>query len=338
MEDIMDTLEVNIQNSKEQLPEQPALKKKKLNFTAVKIIISALLIYWILRGTNFNEIFTAIRSADVPLLLLAFSLHFVGFFVSALRWKILLKEQNVDSNLRYLIRSSIVAIFVNHLLPSTFGGDTVRAYDSYRLGKSKSNAVAVIFVDRFLGLSALMLYALVAVFFAVPIVSKVPYLNAWISLGAIVMTVIIWMIFMPPRKLPALLAELKIPFSSKLQNILEKIITAFWGFKGKRKALLQALGLSLILQANVVTYYFLIALALDFHIAYFNFFLVVPLAIFVMMMPISINGIGLRENIFFFFLGAFAIAKTEAIAFAWIEYGILLLQGVLGGIIYALRK
>lgn len=57
-----------------------------------------------------------------------------------------------------------------------------------------------------------------------------------------------------------------------------------------------------------------------------------------MMLPVSINGIGLRENVFFFFLALFAVTKTDAIAFAWIEYGILLLQGVGGGLVYALRK
>jgi uncharacterized protein (TIRG00374 family) len=338
MEKTVSTIDIEAQQAEDSTEVQTTSKKKQLALTAIKAIVSALLIYWILRGTDFSKIFAAIGSASIPLLILSFSLHFVGFFVSALRWKILLKAQSVDSKMKYLITSYIVAMFVNHLLPSTFGGDTVRAYDSYRVGKSKSGAVAVIFVDRFLGLSALMLYALVAVFFATQITSKVPYLYLWVLMGAVGMAFIIWIIFMPPRRLPEFVAKLKIPFSSKIQKILEKIINAFWVFKGQKSVLMKAFGLSLILQANVVTYYFLISSALDFHIAYYNFFLIVPLAIFIMMMPISINGIGLRENAFFFFLGAFAIAKPEAIAFAWIEYGILLLQGVLGGIVYALRK
>lgn len=317
---------------------KPAALKKQWLIKGIRVVISAGLIYGILRGTNFKEIITAIGSVNILLLLLSISLHFVGFSISALRWKILLKAQGVDSNLRYLITSCIIAMFVNHLLPSTFGGDTVRAYDSYRLGKSKTEAIAVILVDRFLGLAALMFFALVAVFFATQITSKVHYLYLCVLLGAMGMAFVIWVIFMPSKRLPEFVAKLKIPFSLRIKKILERIINAFWIFKGQKKVLVRAFGLSLILQANVITYYFIISTALDLHIAYYNFFLIIPLAIFVIMAPISINGIGLRESAFFFFLGVFAIAKPDAIAFAWIEYGVLLVQGILGGIVYLFRK
>ena len=57
-----------------------------------------------------------------------------------------------------------------------------------------------------------------------------------------------------------------------------------------------------------------------------------------MMLPISINGIGLRESVFVFFFSAFGVVKYQAIAFAWLAYGLVILQGLLGGIVYALRK
>lgn len=326
-----------IQGEVEQ-PVQAASRKKRLLVTGAKALISAALIYWILRGTNFSEIFLAMSRASLPVLIVAFSLHFVGFYISALRWKILLKAHSVDTNMFYLIKSYIVAMFFNHFLPSTVGGDTVRAYDSYRVSKSKSGAVAVVFVDRFLGLAALVLYALIAVFFARQMTTQVPFLYLWVAIGAVGALLIIWVIFFPSKKLIEIVSKVKLPFSAKAQRILEKVIGAFWAFRGQKVVLLKAFGLSLILQANVVFYYFLISQALDFQIPFYYFFLIVPLSIFIMMLPISINAIGLRENTFFFFLAVFAVAKPEAIAFAWIEYGILLLQGVLGGIVYALRK
>lgn len=65
------------------------------------------------------------------------------------------------------------------------------------------------------------------------------------------------------------------------------------------------------------------------------FFLIVPLAVFLMMIPVSINGIGVRENLFVFFLGAFGVAEATGLAFAWLEYGTLLLQALAGGLVYA---
>ena len=40
----------------------------------------------------------------------------------------------------------------------------------------------------------------------------------------------------------------------------------------------------------------------------------------------------------FFFFSFYGIPKTEAIAFAWIEFSMLLLLGIIGGIVYAFRK
>jgi hypothetical protein len=120
--------------------------------------------------------------------------------------------------------------------------------------------------------------------------------------------------------------------------MLEKTVNAFEIFRGEKKVLLNALGISILIQAKVITYYFLISLSLDFSIPYFNFFLIVSLASFIMLLPISINGIGLRENIFVFLLATFSVAKPDAIAFAWIIYGLIIIQGLIGGVIYAFRK
>jgi hypothetical protein len=69
-----------------------------------------------------------------------------------------------------------------------------------------------------------------------------------------------------------------------------------------------------------------------------SFFLIIPLVTLLMMLPVSINAIGIRENAFIFFFATFGIFSPEAVAFAWIAYGLVLVQGVLGGIVYALRK
>ena len=94
---------------------------------------------------------------------------------------------------------------------------------------------------------------------------------------------------------------------------------------------------SVALQANVVTFYFLISQALSLQIAYPNFYLIVPIVVLVMMMPVSINGIGTRESAFVILLGTFGVGVAEAVAFAWIEHALFLSYGLVGGVVYALR-
>ena len=55
------------------------------------------------------------------------------------------------------------------------------------------------------------------------------------------------------------------------------------------------------------------------------------------MLPVSINGIGLREGVFVFFFSAYGIGTVEAVAFAWVALGFVILQGIMGGILFATR-
>jgi hypothetical protein len=114
--------------------------------------------------------------------------------------------------------------------------------------------------------------------------------------------------------------------------------TAFADFQGKKKTLFWAMMMSLILQLAVVVHYYLISLALDLPIPLVKFLVIVPISTFVMMIPISINAIGLRENVSVFFLTIYGATIPASIAFAWITYGMVVLLGILGGVIYAVRK
>ena len=124
----------------------------------------------------------------------------------------------------------------------------------------------------------------------------------------------------------------------RLQWMFEKMGNALAAFRGRRLALATALGISILFQLNVVAFYFLIGRSMGFEIPYYSFLLIVPLAIFIMLVPVSINAIGIREGAFVFLLGAFGINNVQAVAYAWVEFGLFLSFGLLGGIVYALRR
>jgi hypothetical protein len=315
-----------------------AKQKKQFILTAIKFCVSGTLIYWILQSTNLTEIFAVMGSANLLLILVAASLKFVGYYVSALRWRILLKAQGVKANISFLFESYLVSSFFNNLLPSIIGGDAVRAYDSWRVGTGKVGAVAVIFIDRFLGLVALMLFAVAAMFVSGQLTAHLPFLHLWMLLGTILMILILWLVFMPSQGIWKKIETIRFPCSQLLHKFIKKMMDAFLAFKGKKDTLSSAFGLSVLLQTNVVIHFYLIAMALDFPIPFHHFFLIIPLSIFIMMLPISINAIGIRENIFAFFFASYGVSKPEAVAFAWLVYSLVILQGLLGGIVYAFRK
>jgi glycosyltransferase 2 family protein len=307
---------------------------KNWGIQILKILVSAGLIYWLLRGTELAAIWQAIQGASLWLLLLAFSLHLGGFIISSYRWQLLLRVRHTQASIPFLLKSYMVAVFFNNFLPSTIGGDAYRAYDSWRLGQTKSDSVAIVFVDRFLGLFSLALFALLSAFIGNELTESIGSLYLWLALGAIGMLGMIWIMFVPSPRLVKLIQTIQFPLWRKVKILVE----AFLAFQGEQKALVKALVLSMLLQVNVIIHYYLIALALGLSLPFYSFFLIIPLATVIMMVPISVNAIGIRENVFAFFFAPFGILVPQAIAFAWLAYGMVLIQGVLGGIVYGLRR
>lgn len=315
---------------------------RRVLVTGAKLAISAVLIYWILQRTSPEEIFAAMGAARWPLVLAAFGLNLVGYVISLLRWRILLRAQEVEAPVLFLFLSYVTAIFFNNLLPSTVGGDTVRAYDSWRIGGSKSDALVVIFVDRFLGVLALAVFALTAAL-ATPwlLPLRVPLLPVWVGVAATGLLLLAWLLFRRPRTAGEREAGI-LPFGlslpDRLENILGKISSSFSVFRGEHAAVRKAFALSAALQVNVIVHYYLIAVALELAVPFPSFFLIIPLSLAVMAIPVSINAIGIRENIFAFFFAMFGIATSEALAFAWLAFGLVLIQGLAGGVVYAFRR
>lgn len=314
------------------------MTKKKLIQTGIKFIISAALIFWIVQGVDLAEIFAIIGSANVFVLVFAFIFKMAGYYISAVRWQILLRTQGGNASIPFLISSYWVGFFFNNILPSSIGGDVVRIYDSWRAGTNRPAAVTVIFVDRFLGILALLMLVLGTLLIPTPLTQQIPLSTLGVLVGTIGLIVLCWLIFVTPRSLANLAAKIRLPFLSKFSATLGKIADAFEVFQQQKHALVKGLLLSIALQINVVIYHYVVAEALNLSVPFYSYFITISIVTLVTTLPISINGIGVRENLFIFFFALFSVPRTEALAYSWLLYAILVIQGLLGGLVYAFRR
>jgi len=188
--------------------------------------------------------------------------------------------------------------------------------------------VLTLVVDRLFGLTALVLFAIFAGFALDEVAGDLPGLWLWTAAALVILLILLFVIIFPRR----------VPLPRRAPQKLSQIIDALSVFSGKTRLLWGTFALSVLLQINVVTFYFVIARSLGFEMPYTAFFIIVPVAIFAMMIPISINGIGIRESVFIFLLGIWGVDEASALAFAWIEFGLILCLGLIGGGIYMLRR
>jgi glycosyltransferase 2 family protein len=303
----------------------------------VRIGLSVVLVGWIIRRASLSEVADALIAADLRLVAAAFALNLVGWTISVHRWRFLLGAIAIRVPFFRLLQSYLSGIFFNNLLPSTVGGDALRMYDSWRWGAGRAEAVTVIVVDRLMGIIALMAFALGALVLAPHIVGELPALPVWVGLGAVGILGATAAALLPLRRFRSRTGPWVGRFPGFLRRPVGKFSHALQAYRDDTGAVGVALGLSVLLQLNVILHYYLIARALSLPVGFAAFFLIIPLSLAVMTIPLSVNAIGIRENIFAFFLAFYGVGTSAALAFAWVSFGLILLQGVIGGIVYALR-
>ena len=274
--------------------------------------------------------------ANIWLLLLAFGMHLLGFLFSGLRWQRLLKSQMVHIKLLPLIDSYLVGSFFNVFMPTRIGGDVVRVSDLRRATKSISRSASSVFVERFLGISVLLFFALCASLIRLPLAKQIPAI--WIGLSVAVLGLVLL-----PTAMFSQFIGLFIRFIP-LEKLRNKMLIEWKVFRDNtvwllshREALAWGLWYSILLQLNVVIHFWVIGEALGFGIPLLDYFFLIPVQLVILMLP-TINGIGLREASSIVLFGFYGIGATEAATFGLIDLAMMLAIGLIGCVRFLTRR
>ena len=114
----------------------------------IGLVISVLFFALALAGIDLREVWNALLSANYWALLPALVLYFIGVWVRALRWRILLRPLLPKLTLRRTFEVEVIGYMANNVLPARIG-ELVRAYVlSLREGVRKTATLATILVER----------------------------------------------------------------------------------------------------------------------------------------------------------------------------------------------
>lgn len=299
----------------------------------VRFAISAALIAWVVRSADWDRVGDVIASANLGLIALAFLTYFVGYVASVTRWRALLTAQGVRLSFGYLYLSFMVGMFFNQLLPSTIGGDLARY--RYTAASGRSAALSAVVLDRVFGTVSLVIFAAIGLALAdsgTTLPAEVPKaIAALLAAGLAVLAAA----FVAPA---ALLRRLTAWWPRIVRDRLAPMLDAFAAFGGRHDVLLAALASSLLLQAIVIAHYYLVGLALGLDVPLVAFAFIAPVATVVTALPISVNGIGVREGVLGYLLGLYGVDVSTSLVFAWVLYALVLGQGLLGGVVFTLLK
>jgi uncharacterized membrane protein YbhN (UPF0104 family) len=96
----------------------------------------------------------------------------------------------------------------------------------------------------------------------------------------------------------------------------------------------QAVGLSVVVQSLATLQVILLGVALDLPVPWLGYFVVVPLVTLLTMLPITFNGIGVREGSLVLLLASYGVIEEQAITLGVGWFALSLSVGLVGGVIY----
>ena len=310
-----------------QAPKQNKWTKKA--FTAIKIAVTVGGIAYIFNKIPFFDAIANWKPSTFPWLLFIFFLTVILMAIQANRWRGLLLEEGKKIKFRTFYAYIALGYFFNNLLPSGFGGDAVKTIAFGKRFGNTANSVAAIAISRVMGLLAMFLSFFIALpFVAIKYQIPLTYTLTVSVVALIAVVVIVGGLFSDKIRIPEKLAA-KVPFLLKLQDaftVYRRYPKAFW-LSG-----LDSIWLQLV--TIVIHYAYFKAVGVDVDIAVITVFTTIMVTF--TMLPISIHGIGIRENVqVSLYTGLLGIPADVVLASTLLSYLPLLFQASQGAIVFA---
>jgi len=272
---------------------------------------------------------------------LILSIILMGFTIllGVWRWRLVLRVQGLELSLGRSLEISFIAHFFNSFLLGSTGGDLMKAYYAARESHhKKTEAVVTVFVDRLIGLWAMLLFATIMILPNWSLLvshSRLRPLAALIVVMMIACTAVVVLAFWGGVSRAWSGAR---PWLRRLPKgeWIERSLDACRLFGHQHFLVSRAVAISMILNTVCVLQLMALAWGLQLTIPPLALFVIVPMIICISALPITPSGLGIRENLFVLMLAAPAIAvpETPALSLSLLAYAGSLFWSLVGGAVY----
>ena len=290
----------------------------------LRVVATVFILTLIMRSINVAQVWQVLKKTRLDCLAAALLLQFGSTAVSAYRWQMIMQNLHFGQNFAFYWRSYFKGMFFNQGLPTSIGGDAVRMLDIASRGFRKRDALYGVMVDRIIGLGALMSLTLLAYLLNPDVLPKQVHrpILLIISTGALGFFSIFfikyftWLNRYPKLAIISIIAE-------RLHQALSS----------QRLLLVVA---SLLIPILALLGFFATGWALGLRVNLMTYFAIVPPALVLTVIPISVAGWGVREGAL---IGLFSLigADKTAVLMMSLLYGLTLIIVSLPGLVTYLK-
>lgn len=304
--------------------------RKKL-FFSLRVVASAVMLGLLLSRFDLSALEMSHDSSTLPWVVAGLAVMLVAIVLSTLRWQRVLKALELDEPLPPLLSHCLAGLFVANFLPSTIGGDVLRVARLSAKNGHRPASFASVVLERLTGFLVLPLITLVALFthpglLRLGAASGMAITLSAVTLGALV---VILLVAASPR-LGGRLAD--------NANWLRFVGAVHLGLDRIRRHPSHAASLvatSVAYQLTVVLAAWIGTRALNIDVGWAAVMAFIPVVAMAQSIPISVNGLGLREGALVLLLAPLGVDDHQAIALGLLLYGMNLAVSLLGAPAFA---
>lgn len=296
----------------------------------VSLVFLGLLVYFI--RDEIPTILKTLQNVDRPLFLTAVTIFLTTVVILAKRLQLIFAAEEVNIDLGVACNLTFIGYFFNNFLPTSVGGDIVKAMCASRITGHPGKSVTSVLMDRIFGLFTFILIPSVSLFFVHEMNPKVQTVVYSFLAFSIVSFVLLFnrSVARQFRFVESLLNRIRL--GSKARRIYDGL----HNFRNHKGVIVRAMLLSMVSQSVGLLAVYLLGVALGAPretLPYF--FLLIPVVHLISMLP-SLNGLGIREVAYVYFLKShIGTEKAAAIGILWLA--LLIFLSLIGGLIYLFR-
>ncbi len=285
----------------------------------IRIAVSVVLLAVVAWRTNWSVVADKFATLNVWLWFAAVGIAVLGIVASGKRWQLFARGMGFERSLAQYTAYYFIGSYFNLLLPTSVGGDVMRVW--YLNGKSgrKLAALASVFLERLNGLLVLIAMACVGV-----LLTPVP-LPAWVH-GCV------WGVagcaVLGLASLPILARWRRLPLQRREQ--LQTMLT-LWHMP---KVMALSTAMSILVQVFGVLCLWCIGKSLGLEIPIGYYCILGPMVSLLTLLPISVNGMGVREVGMVVFLAPLSVGEDSAKTLAFLWFMVSVAVSLLGGLVY----
>lgn len=293
-------------------------------FTLVRAAVTLALLALSLRGVEWGRLRSVFVAIDWRWWLVGLALLVSVQVVAAVRWAVLARPVGFQLPLASFIRRFFEGLFFNLVLPTSIGGDVVKAYRLADTPGGRVLAGCTVLADRLAGLTALSVIAVTAL--AVHRFALGP--SAAVAIAAALTLAIVAVARAIVGNLDRILGA--IPVRGRLESLAARLLP----YQKRPGLVASAIGWGMLVQIGGVLGVACIGRSLGLDVALPTWFMAVPLVNLATVLPISIGGVGVREGMLSALLAPAGVPTEKAVAIGMLTLLTMIVCGVAGGIAF----